>query len=105
MAKVNERLRSLRKEKHWTQEELAKRLGLSPSAVGMYERGEREPNLETLEKMADVFGVSLASLFEGVEKKPEPSALEAELLSLFRRVPEERRHAVLALIKTALQGL
>ena len=42
-----------------TQADLAAELGISKSAVSMYERGNREPELELLERMADLFGVSV----------------------------------------------
>ena len=40
------------------QDDLAKILSISPSAVGMYERDEREPNDEITLKLAEYFGVS-----------------------------------------------
>lgn len=53
-----ERLKELRTQKDLSQQELADRLGLSNSAISMYERGEREPSLGILEMIADFFGVS-----------------------------------------------
>ncbi len=52
-------LRKLRKDKKLTQTQLANALGLSISAISMYERGDREPDFKTLEKISDYFGVSL----------------------------------------------
>ena len=49
----------LRHQEGLTQEELASRLGVSRSTIGMYERGKREPDLKTLEKIADIFGVDM----------------------------------------------
>ena len=43
--------KNLRKDNNLTQAELAKKLGVAPSTVGMYERGQREPDFETLEKI------------------------------------------------------
>ena len=45
-----------------TQDTLAKRLGISRSAIGMYESGEREPDFETLEAIADTFRVDMNTL-------------------------------------------
>ena len=59
MTKFNEMLKYLRISRGITQAEFAKVLGVSPSTVGMYETGEREPNFETEEKIADYFNVSL----------------------------------------------
>lgn len=59
MARFGERLRQLRTEHELSQMELAKRLKTSKSSVNMYERCEREPSLEMLEKIADFFNVDL----------------------------------------------
>ena len=58
----SEKLASLRRERGMTQADLAARLGISKSAVSMYERGNREPELDLLQKMADLFRVSVSSL-------------------------------------------
>lgn len=52
------RIKLLREEKRIKQDELAKILSISPSAVGMYERDEREPNDELTLKLAEYFNVS-----------------------------------------------
>ena len=52
------RIKLLREEKEIKQEDLAKIIDVSPSAVGMYERDEREPNDEITLKLAEYFGVS-----------------------------------------------
>lgn len=48
-----------------SQAELAKKLGVSPSAVGMYEQGRREPSAETLVAISRVFRVSTDYLLTG----------------------------------------
>lgn len=53
------RLKSLRKGRRMTQENLAKILRISQTTVSKYETGEAFPDLETAVKMADFFGVSL----------------------------------------------
>ncbi|WPX09220.1 helix-turn-helix domain-containing protein [Anaerocellum danielii] len=56
---LSEKLRELRKKNGFTQPQLAERLSLSPSTIGMYEQGRRLPDIETLQKIAEFFGVSL----------------------------------------------
>lgn len=48
-------VRELRKKAGMTQSELAQRLNISPSAVGMYEQGRREPDHSMLMKLCEVF--------------------------------------------------
>lgn len=59
MTKFSERLRQLRTARDLSQMDFAKQLKISKSSVNMYERGEREPGLETLEKIADFFNVDM----------------------------------------------
>lgn len=49
-----ERLRTLRRQHDLTQKELGDRVGLSPSAIGMYEAGKSQPDLETVKRLAEI---------------------------------------------------
>ena len=53
------RIAALRRRAGLSQSELARRLRISPSAVGMYEQGRREPAVEVLLAMAKIFDVSM----------------------------------------------
>lgn len=59
MAQFDKILKMLRNEKNMSQQELADALGISKSSINMYERGERQPNFETLEAIADYFNVDI----------------------------------------------
>lgn len=59
MREIGERIKELRKKKHWTQDELAHLLEVAPSSVGSYERGSRQPSIENLIRMSKYFNVSL----------------------------------------------
>ncbi len=59
------RIAALRQTAGMSQSELAKKLQVSPSTVGMYEQGRREPALNILVSMAEVFDVSLDYLITG----------------------------------------
>lgn len=59
MSKFSDRFKQLRKECGLTQQGLATELGFTKSSVNMYERGEREPGLESLETIADFFNVDM----------------------------------------------
>ena len=53
------RFKELRTGQQLTQDELAKYLGISKSTISMYENGNREPDFETLEIIADFFNVDM----------------------------------------------
>lgn len=55
---MNDILKQLRTEKKLTQRQLANLLNLSPSTIAMYETGQRKPDFETLQEIADFFDVS-----------------------------------------------
>ena len=69
------RIAALRREAGLSQAELAQKLGISPSAMGMYEQGRREPSIETVIALAKVFQVTIDYLLTG-----QPSEQEAEIL-------------------------
>lgn len=64
---VGDRIRKARKAKGYTQEELAKLLGVSFAMIGQYERGERNPKIETLQRIADALGVGIGVLMYGTD--------------------------------------
>lgn len=59
MVKLNENIRILRKRLSLTQDQFAQRLGIKRSLVGAYEEGRAEPRLELLQKMAELFSISV----------------------------------------------
>ncbi len=58
----------LRSSSGLTQAEMAEKLGISRSTIGMYETGAREPDFETLEKIADFFNVDTDFLLGRTDK-------------------------------------
>jgi transcriptional regulator with XRE-family HTH domain len=60
----SEKLQQLRNNMGWSQGELATRLNVATSTVSMYERGQREPNINMLNKIASVFNVSVNDITE-----------------------------------------
>lgn len=56
---INKVITDLRKEKDWSQADLASKTGISQVMVGKYERGDASPSIEVAKKIADAFEVSL----------------------------------------------
>ena len=71
-------IQTLRKEKGWTQEELAERLGCSFDAIQAYECCKREPACKVMVALEQVFGVTGAQLY-GLEPLPHPEATEPQI--------------------------
>ena len=59
------RIAALRHQANLSQRKLAERLHISPSAVGMYEQGRREPSIEMLVAIACEFHVTIDFLVLG----------------------------------------
>lgn len=69
---IANRLVQLRKEKGYSQEELASKLGLSRQAVSKWERAEASPDTDNLILLARLYGVSLDDLLATNDEIPLP---------------------------------
>lgn len=82
MVDVGTNIRVERARRNWTQATLVEQTGLSVSTVSQIEAGKQSPTLETLQRIADAFGVSLAALMAnaasasitGAQQKPDGSS-------------------------------
>ena len=63
MSAFSDTLVRLRKQDKLTQEEAARRMGITRSALAMYETGKREPDFETMELIADFYNVNMDTLY------------------------------------------
>ena len=62
---LHKQIELLRRKNGWSQAELARRLHISPSSVGMYEQGRREPSISMLLALSKEFGVTIDYLVTG----------------------------------------
>lgn len=100
MDSIGKRIIEKRKEFNMTQDELAQKLQISRSALSLYELDRREPNVETLIKLADFFSISsdylLGISYSGNESPekysyPELTKEETKLLDTFRSLNNDNR--------------
>lgn len=80
----NNNLYELRKQKGFSQEELANRLNVSRQTISKWEVGESTPDMEKLVAISDLFEVSLDELVKGEEPKlaePSEQIVKSELYS------------------------
>lgn len=69
---IRRRVRELRGERGFTQEELCERAGISVDAISRIEGGSRTPTLDTIESVAEALGVSPLAFFDP-DMKTAPS--------------------------------
>jgi len=62
---LGQRIKQLRKDKGWTQKELANRIGTSPAQLNKYEAGQNTPPLDKLVLFAEVLTTSADFLITG----------------------------------------
>lgn len=87
MSYFSDTLLHLRRQAGLSQQALADATGLSRSAVGMYETGKREPDIDTLRLLSEFFGVDMNTL---TSPESAQSAELAELLEALRSRDEMR---------------
>lgn len=88
------RIATLRQGMGLSQAELAKRLHISSSAVGMYEQGRREPSVDTLIAMSREFGVTLDYLLSGRPDTVQDVSAFHDMLRQCCRSPQLRKNGV-----------
>ena len=86
---LGEKIRSLRISHSYTQDDLAKKLKISKSTIGMYEQNRRSPDLDTLLEIAQLFQVSVDFLLGNSASHANNTNLSSEdssLLEYFHKI-------------------
>lgn len=105
-----EKLRQIRKENGITMKQLAVAVGVAEASISFYETGKRQPDIETLCRLANYFNVSIDYLVgnnaaltasENGEHVFAADAEERELLTLFRSISREAKDAIIGNARTA----
>jgi transcriptional regulator with XRE-family HTH domain len=78
---LGRRIRELRSDQGWTQEQFAEFCGLHRTYMGHVERGEKNVSLSTVLRVANALGVRISALF-GRGKEPAPQAPAPAMPSL-----------------------
>ena len=76
---LGNRIKALRKLKGWTQEKLAEQAGVSIQHVGEIERGDGNPTLQSLDRLAKGLGVSVSYLLAVEEEEQEAETLRTQV--------------------------
>lgn len=97
---IGRRVRALRMKHGWTQVELADLTGLQQPTVSAIERGStREPALETLRRLSDVFGVTIEELTGAGPAETLPQEEREEMCERFDGLDVEEQRVLLRLVR------
>ena len=95
-------IEELRKNKGWSQGELAEKTNVSRVMIGKYERGEAIPSIEAAKSIADAFGVSLDYLVgEGVNASFDKKTVQR--LQDIQKLDEPTQAMLFRLIDTIIR--
>ncbi len=105
MSTLGERLQKLRREKNWSQEKLAQEIGIVRRLISRYETGVSTPSVETLRKLAAVFGVSVDFLLKDpVESQSTTKIDDNELLGYIAEI-QKMNSLDKMVLKTLIQAM
>lgn len=94
----SEKIRRLREERRLSQADLAKDVGVTPQLISLLEKGQRDPSLKIIKKIANALGVTASYLISGESRIKTIDLLEdpvmKEMIKLLEKLPERERHEV-----------
>ena len=96
---INKKIEKLRFQRGWSMYELAQEMGITQSTLTSIMRRGNPPKIETLQRICEAFGITLAQFFVEDEQIEILTMDEKELISDFRKLPEEKKQALITFIK------
>ena len=97
---IAKRLKEIRKSKNISVYKLSQLSSVSETHIRDLERGDRNPSLDTLSKLAKPLGLSLSDLLKETEDVSYLSNEEKELVECFRMLSKNKADALLSFLKT-----
>ena len=104
---LGKRITALRKQAGLSQAELAKRVNVSASAIGMYEQGRREPPIDILVAMSNEFDVSIDYLITGtyrISAGTETNLVKDRNVEAFSTLKNLSREELIVLLAAQMIG-
>ena len=104
---LRKQIELLRRKKGWSQAELANRLHISPSTIGMYEQGRREPPIDILVAMSNEFDVSIDYLITGtyrISAGTETNLVKDRNVEAFSTLKNLSREELIVLLAAQMIG-
>ncbi len=101
---IGDKILNLRKDRGWSQQKLAKKVGTSGPIIGRYERGEMTPSVEVAKKLADAFSVTMDYLVDdtgNVAEIKDKSMLDR--LQQIEKLEKEEKNTIVHVIDSLLR--
>lgn len=98
----SEKISALRKQKGWSQEELAEKLMVTRQAVSKWESAQSMPDLDKLVQLSEALGVSTDYLLKDEQMQSAPAPAAAEQAAKPRRVTQEEARRYLQMQTAAI---
>lgn len=99
MLDIGSKITELRKQKNWSQSDLAKAVDASRDIIGKYERGENSPSIEMAIKLADALDISVDYLL-GKERFGKYDKETVERLQEIHNLDDGTRNTLFSIIDT-----
>lgn len=110
----NEKFKNLRKNNHLLQSDIASKVNVSTSTVGMWEQGRNQPDNETIKKLANIFGVTTDYLLDNDIKEDKNKELLETISTdlsdpinrvLYKKTSELKSEKDKQIVLSVIQGL
>ena len=98
LVKGGARLRAVRKERGYTQEQLAELTKLSTRHIAGIEKGEANPSFEVLYTIITALGTSFDAIFNPADEQVDAEI--QKIAGLYRACPEQGRPLILAAVRS-----
>lgn len=98
MNAINKKIWDMCRERKWSIYELAKRTDLTYSTLNSSINRNAAPKIDTLERICEAFGITLAQFFFEDEAIEVLSKEEKELIRLYRLASQKKKEALLDLL-------
>ena len=104
---LSERIIELRKQKEYSQQELADKVGISRAQMNRYENQAVQPPADVLKKLADVLGTSLDYLVSGASgEKAKASLKDVKMLEQYKvlaTLPDGEKNVILRVLDALIR--
>lgn len=100
MINVLERITYYRKQKNWTEYQLAEQSGLTQSTISSWYRKDMLPNIASLEKICNAFGITLSQFFATDSDTFSLTDMQKEVLVEINHLSKEQQRALINFFKT-----